>query len=30
MTESYSRKTRSRNVRNEPTDPSLNSDDYLN
>ena len=30
MTESYSRKTRSRNVRNQPTDPSLNSDDYLN
>jgi Ca-activated chloride channel family protein len=30
MTESYSRKTRSRNVRNQPTDPSLNSDDDLN
>ncbi len=30
MTESYSRKTRSRNVRNQPTDPSLGSDDYLN
>jgi hypothetical protein len=30
MTESYSRKTRSRNVRNQPTDPSLNTDDYLN
>ncbi len=31
MTESYSRKTRSRNVRNnEPTDPTTNLDDYLN
>ncbi len=30
MTESYSRKTRSRNVRNQPTNPSLNSDDDLN
>jgi Ca-activated chloride channel family protein len=30
MTESYSRKTRSRNVRNEPIDPSINTDDYLN
>ena len=29
MTESYSRKTRSRNVRNQPTNPSLD-DDYLN
>jgi len=29
MTESYSRKTRSRNVRNQPTDPSLD-DDYTN
>lgn len=30
MTESYSRKTRSRNVRNQPIDPSINPDDYLN
>jgi Ca-activated chloride channel family protein len=30
MTESYSRKTRSRNVRNQPVDPSIDTDDYLN
>ena len=30
MTESYSRKTRSRNVRNQPTDPSVNPDEFLN
>ena len=30
MTESYSRKTRSRNVRNQPVDPSVDTDDYLN
>ena len=30
MTESYSRKTRSRNVRNEPVDPSIDTDEYLN
>ena len=30
MTESYSRKTRSRNVRNQPIDPSINPDDFLN
>jgi Ca-activated chloride channel family protein len=29
MTESYSRKTRSRNVRNEPIDPSIITRDYL-
>ena len=30
MTESYSRKTRSRNVRNQPVDPSIDTDEYLN
>ncbi len=30
MTESYSRKTRSRNVRNEPIDPNINPDEFLN
>jgi Ca-activated chloride channel family protein len=30
MTESYSRKTRSRNVRNQPTDPSINPEDFIN
>ena len=30
MTESYSRKTRSRNVRNQPVDPSIDPDDLLN
>jgi Ca-activated chloride channel family protein len=30
MTESYSRKTRSRNVRNQPVDPTIDTDEYLN
>jgi Ca-activated chloride channel homolog len=30
MTESYSRKTRSRNVRNQTVDPSIDTDEYLN
>jgi Ca-activated chloride channel family protein len=30
MTESYSRKTRSRNVRNQPLDPTIDTDEYLN
>jgi Ca-activated chloride channel family protein len=30
MTESYSRKTRSRNVRNQPVDTSIDTDEYLN
>ena len=30
MTESYSRKTRSRNVRNQPVDPSIDTDETLN
>ena len=30
MTESYSRKTRSRNVRNQPIDPSINPEDFIN
>ena len=30
MTESYSRKTRSRNVRNQPVEPSIDTDEYLN
>jgi Ca-activated chloride channel family protein len=30
MTESYSRKTRSRNVRNQPVDPTIDTDGYLN
>ena len=30
MTESYSRKTRSRNVRNQPTDSSVDPDEFLN
>ena len=30
MTESYSRKTRSRNIRNQEIDPNINPDDYIN
>ena len=30
MTESYSRKTRSRNVRNQPVTPTIDTDEYLN
>jgi hypothetical protein len=30
MTESFSRKTRARNVRNQPEDPSIDPDTYLN
>jgi Ca-activated chloride channel family protein len=30
MTESYSRKTRSRNVRNQPVDPTIDTDEFLN
>lgn len=30
MTESYSRKTRSRNIRNQEIDPNIDPDDYLN
>ena len=30
MTESYSRKTRSRNVRNQEFDPNINPDDFIN
>ena len=30
MTESYSRKTRSRNVRNQPIDPSIIPDEFIN
>jgi Ca-activated chloride channel family protein len=30
MTESYSRKTRSRNIRNQEIDPNINPDDFIN
>jgi hypothetical protein len=30
MTESYSRVTRSRKFRNQPVDPSIDTDEYLN
>ena len=30
MTESFSRKTRARNVRNQPVDPTIDSDEFLN
>jgi hypothetical protein len=30
MTESYSRKTRSRNVRNQEIDPNVNPEDFIN